>query len=109
MSFGISRTAHGQTLKLSQILTHPSEIPPFNMPLFSKKKMGQEKIVPAAGPRQRSNSLFQKLQRRQKIVEQRDGDRIEPIQEVSLHAGSLGSYVYWLLLAHCQLNMELRF
>ena len=51
------------------------------MPLFSKKKMlGGERIVPM--PRQRSNSLFQKLQRRQKIVEQREGAEIEPIMEV---------------------------
>ena len=53
------------------------------MPLFSKKKMlGGEKIVPM--PRQRSDSLFQKLQRRQKIVEQREGAEIEPIMEVRL-------------------------
>jgi hypothetical protein len=52
------------------------------MPLFSKKNkmLGGEKIVPI--PRQRSDSLFQKLQRRQKIVEQREGTEIEPIMEV---------------------------
>ncbi|XP_063683612.1 EF-hand domain-containing protein D2 homolog isoform X2 [Bolinopsis microptera] len=52
------------------------------MPLFSRKNkmLGGQKIVPM--PRQRSNSLFQKLQRRQKIVEQREGAEIEPIMEV---------------------------
>lgn len=53
------------------------------MPLFSKRKMlDGKKIVPM--PRGRSDSLFRKLERRQMIVESRDGHMIEPIMEVRI-------------------------
>eukprot|EP00116_Pleurobrachia_bachei_P012282 sb/3472544/ len=53
------------------------------MPLFSKKKkLEQDKMIKPQPRQNRSVSLFQKLERRNNIVKEREGDSIEPVMEV---------------------------